>query len=362
MHLLGLRSGICCGNKTQCNAAPERPFFSAVVSWNQRTVDAAMTSMTGIEFKIDKGSPVPAIQQIHEQIKLFIAMGMLKRGDVLPSIREIEKQTGINRGKIHRALLALQQSGLLAPASGKRTTIAISAAAPDSINRECQALSRDIIKRIRKIGIYPMAFARYLSQSMQEDERSAPFIAYMDPDKETALRRADQVSRLWHAFVVGLSLDEFKQALARGCKFRKVLVNHLTPDSIRRLPGRRRIDVIPIEIRYTKQTIRALERIKASSVLVLLPNHARPSAAFIMDQLHKRIKCKDAKLTWVDVSEVSDFDRLLRDSKYGQILVSPGARSKVPAELQRSSRIHLLQMEFDPEGLETARIRAGVIL
>jgi len=44
-------------------------------------------------------------KQIQEQIKLSIAMGVLKRGDLLPPIREVEKQTGINRGQIHRAYL-----------------------------------------------------------------------------------------------------------------------------------------------------------------------------------------------------------------------------------------------------------------
>ena len=62
------------------------------------------------------------------------------------------------------------------------------------------------------------------------------------------------------------------------------------------------------------------------------------------------------------VNEVGDFRRLLSDSRYDRILVSPGARSKVPVELHHSSRIVLLQMELDPEDLEIARIRAGVIV
>jgi hypothetical protein len=53
---------------------------------------------------------------------------------------------------------------------------------------------------------------------------------------------------------------------------------------------------------------------------------------------------------------------LLKDSKYDRILVSPGARSKVPVELHHSPRILLLQMQLDPEGLEIARIRSGVIV
>jgi DNA-binding transcriptional regulator YhcF (GntR family) len=318
--------------------------------------------MNVMEFQIEKNSPVPAIKQIQEQIKLSIAMGVLKRGDVLPPIREVEKQTGINRGQIHRAYLALRHSGLLSPAPGKRTVVAVSAAAPDSINIKCQELSKDIIKRIRGIGVSPIAFSRYLSRSAQEDEHRSPFIAYVDPDKETALRRAEQVSRFWHASVVGLSADEFKLALNRRSKLRKVLVNHLIADSIRRIPRGRKIDIIPIEICYTEQTIKALEKTKSSSILVLLPNHAISSARFIVEQLHKWMKCKDANISWMSVDEVADFRHLLNDSQYDRILVSPGARSKVPVKLHHSSRILLLQMELDPEDLEIARIRAGVIV
>jgi len=315
-----------------------------------------------MEFQIETNSPVPVIKQIQEQIKLSIAMGVLKRGDVLPPIREVEKQTGINRGQIHRAYLALRHSGLLSPAPGKRTAVAVSAAAPDIINKKCQELAKDIIKRIRRIGVSPIAFSRYLSRSTQEDEHRSPFIAYVDPDKETALRRAEQVSRFWHASVVGLSVDEFKPALNRGSKIRKVLVNHLIADTIRRIPRGRKIDVIPIEICYTEQTIKALGQIKSSSILVLLPKHAISSARFIVEQLHKWMKCKDANISWRLVDEVADFRHLLKDSQYDRILVSPGARFKVPVELHHSSRILLLQMDLDHEALEIARIHAGVIV
>lgn len=315
-----------------------------------------------MEFQIERNSPVPVIKQIQEQIKLSIAMGTLQRGDVLPPIREVEKRTGINRGQIHRAYLALRHSGLLAPAPGKRIAVAVSAAAPDSINLKCQALSKSIIARIRSIGVSPIAFSRYLGRSAQEDERRSPYIAYVDPDGETAVRRAEQVSRSWHAAVVGLSSDAFKRALKGGSKLRKVLVNHLFADSIRRIPQGRKIDIIPIEIRYTKQTIKALGRIKSSSVLLLLPKHAVSSARFIVEQLYKWVRHRDVRISWRVVDEVSDFRRLLKDAAYDRILVSPGARSKVPAELHRCPRLLLLQMEFDPEGLEIARIRAGVIV
>jgi GntR family transcriptional regulator len=315
-----------------------------------------------MEFQIEKNSPVPVIKQIQEQIKLSIAMGALKRGDILPSIREIEKQTGINRGQIHRAFLALHQSGLLSPAPGKRIAVAVSAAAPNAINKQCLELVGDVIKRARKIGVSPISFARYLARKVQEDERRSPFIAYVDPDKENAMRRAEQVSRLWHASVIGLTVGEFKLALGQGSKIRKVLVNHLVRDTIRRIPPGKKIDIIPIEICYTEQTIKTLERTKASSLLVVLPRHAVPIARFIVEQLHKWMKSKDANISWAAADEVTDFKRLLNSSRYDRILVTPGARNKVPVELWQNSRILLLQMELDPVDLEVARIRAGVII
>lgn len=313
-----------------------------------------------MDFQIEKNSPVPVIKQIQAQIKLSIAMGVLKRGDLLPSIREIEKQTGINRGQIHRAFLSLRQSGLLSLAPGKRIAVAVSAAAPDSVNKKCQELSKDIIRRVRRIGVSPIAFARYLSRSMQEEERRFPFIAYVDLDKEIALRRAEQISKIWQASVIGLTVDELKFALSHRSRIRKVLVNHLTHDHIRQTPRGKNIDIIPIEICYTSKTIRSLEKIRASSILVVLPNHAAPIARFIVKQLQKLMKCRESKISWIAV-KVADFRHLLKNSRYDRILVSPGVRNKAPLELQRNSRILLLKMELNSEDLEIARIRSGVI-
>jgi GntR family transcriptional regulator len=315
-----------------------------------------------MEFYVDKNSPVPVIKQIQEQIKLSIAMGVLKRGDILPTIREVEKRTGINRGQVHRAYLALHQSGLLSPAPGKRIAVAVSAAASDSVNKKCQELTRDITKQIRKIGVSPIAFTRYLSRQVQEEELRSPFIAYVDSDKERALQRAEQVSQIWQAPIVGLSLDEFKASPVRNGRLRKVLVNHLALDSVRRVSSGKRMDVIPIEISYTEETIRALKKMRVSSILVLLPDHAVSSAHFIVEQLRKWIRRKDVNISWMEVDRSTDCGRLLNDSRYGRILVSPGAQNKVPGALLRNPRFFLLQMELDREGLETARIRAGVIL
>jgi DNA-binding transcriptional regulator YhcF (GntR family) len=313
-------------------------------------------------FHIEKHSSVPVVKQIQEQIKLSMAMGMLRTGDVLPSIREIEKQTGINRGQIHRAYLALRQSGLLSPALGKRTAVAITSIAPHFINHKYQELSRDVIKQIRRIGVPPTVFARYLSRNAQDNERKVPFIAYVDLEKEIALQRAEQVSRMWQVSVSGLTVEELKTVFDRGAGPRKVLVNHLIRDSIRFVPRGKKIHIIPIEIHYTKQTIRELGKTWANSFMLLVPIHAVQAADFIVEQLHKWIKSRGAKISWIPIDDVADFERLVNNSRYDRILATPGAACKVPVELRQSSRILLLRMELDPGSLENARIRCGVII
>jgi DNA-binding transcriptional regulator YhcF (GntR family) len=140
-------------------------------------------------------------------------MGRLRTGDILPSIREIKKQTGVHRGQIHRAYLALRRSGLLSPAPGKGTAIALAVVAPHFISHRCHQLSMDAIKETRRIGVPPSVFARYLRRNAQDSERKVPFIAYVDLEKEIALQRADQVSRKWQVAVNGLTVEELKTAM-----------------------------------------------------------------------------------------------------------------------------------------------------
>jgi len=94
-----------------------------------------------VEFYIDKFSAVPVIAQIEEQIKLAVAMGTFQNGDRLPSIRDVEKKTGVNRGKVYRAYLSLRKSGLLILTRGSGAEVAARAFSANSTNQKCMLLS-----------------------------------------------------------------------------------------------------------------------------------------------------------------------------------------------------------------------------
>jgi DNA-binding transcriptional regulator YhcF (GntR family) len=316
-----------------------------------------------MEFYIDKHSSIPAIAQIEEQIKLAVAMGVFRDGDTLPSIREVEKQTGVNRGKIHRAYLALRKSGLLVLARGRGSVVTAPAASVRSTNERCLQLSKSAISKARQVGIPPTVFARYLSRQAQEDERSKPFISYVDDMEDRAKQRAAEISSLWQVPVAGMSVLELKMALRSGAISKRVLVNHLRRDYIRSIIPSKRIDVIPIEVVYTEQTIKDLGKIKAdSSVMRILAPQQVGNAPFIIAQLRKWVTSSGVEISWISERDVSSFEKLLNDSKYDRVIIDHGIMSQVPQELRRSPRILWVRRQLDPASLETARMRAGVII
>jgi GntR family transcriptional regulator len=316
-----------------------------------------------MEFYIEKHSSVPAIAQIEEQIKLAVAMGIIHNGDTLPSIREVEKQTGVNRGKIHRAYLALRRSGLLVLARGRGSVIAAPTSSARSTSDKCLQLSKSTLSKARQFGVPPTVFARYLLQQAQEAERSEPFISYVDDVKEVAERRAAEISRLWQLPVVGMTVLELKRALRKGSMPRKVLANHLRRNYIRSIIPSKKIDIIPIEVGYTEQTIKDLAKIKAnSSALRILAPMYVDHAHFIIAQLQKWVRAPGVEIAWTSVRDISDFDKLLNGSQYDRIIMDPGILGRVPKKLHRNRRILLVRLQLNPASLEAARIRAGVII
>ena len=314
-----------------------------------------------MEFFLEKHS---SVAQIEEQIKLAVAMGVFRDGDRLPSIREIEKQTGINRGKIHRAYLSLKRSGLLVLTGRRGAVIAAPALSARSTNQKCLRLSQSTIRKARRYGIPPIVFARYLTGQAQEIERSEPFIAFVDDVQEVAERRAEEIARLWKVPVVGMTVQQLKAAPRKGFVPPKILANHLRRDYIRSIIASKRfVDVIPIEVVYTDQTIKDLAKIKAnSSVLRILAQPYVKNARFIIAQLQKWVRAPGVEISWISIRKLSNLDQLLNGSQYDRVIMDPGVLSAVPERLLRDPRTLLVRLKLNPASLEAARIRAGVII
>ncbi len=316
-----------------------------------------------MEFYIDHNSSTPVANQIQEQIKLAVMMGIFRKGDTLPSIRDIEKQTGTNRSQIHKAYLALRKSGLLVLTRGKGSIVAAATESPRSIDENCRKLSKGIISRARRMGLSPTAFARYLSRQAQEHEHNAPFILYVDTHPEVAAQTAEEISKLWQVPVVGVALRDLKAAVGKGATRRKILASHMISDNVRSMLSRNKSDVIAIELRGSDQDQKMLEVIKAnSSVMVVHLPQASHRVQFILARIRKDLEPRGIKVSSCAVKNITGFRELLQSSSHDYYLVGPGVRTEVPPEVRHDPRILQLNTQLDPASLEVARIRAGVII
>jgi GntR family transcriptional regulator len=70
----------------------------------------------------------PIYGQIADRVKFAVAAGVLRPGDLVPSVRELSKQLVVNPNTVARAYRELQNEGLLEPVRGTGLQVAEGAA------------------------------------------------------------------------------------------------------------------------------------------------------------------------------------------------------------------------------------------
>ena len=76
-----------------------------------------------IRFRVDGRSGVPPYQQIVQQVRQALRMGLLTVGDQLPSVREVVTATAINPNTVLKAYRDLEREGLVEARTGHGTFV-----------------------------------------------------------------------------------------------------------------------------------------------------------------------------------------------------------------------------------------------
>jgi GntR family transcriptional regulator len=101
----------------------------------------------------------PIYGQISDRVKFAVAGGVLRSGELVPSVRELSKQLLVNPNTVARAYRDLQSEGLLESVRGMGLQVAEGA-----VDR-CRAERREIVRlRLRR------AIGEALQTSLDEDE------------------------------------------------------------------------------------------------------------------------------------------------------------------------------------------------
>ena len=76
-----------------------------------------------IEFHLSSRSGVPAYQQLVQQVRRSLRLGLLVAGDQLPTVKDVAGQLAINPNTVLKAYRELEHGGLVAARPGLGTFV-----------------------------------------------------------------------------------------------------------------------------------------------------------------------------------------------------------------------------------------------
>lgn len=101
-----------------------------------------------IEFHLDSRSGVSPYQQLVQQVRNALRLGLLSEGDQLPTVKEVAGRLAINPNTVLKSYRELEHAGLVAPRPGVGTFVTktlsdASLAAHGPLRRELQGWLRE---------------------------------------------------------------------------------------------------------------------------------------------------------------------------------------------------------------------------
>jgi GntR family transcriptional regulator len=89
----------------------------------------------------------PIYSQIGDRVRFAVAAGVLRPGDLVPSVRELSKKLVVNPNTVARAYRDLQGEGLLEPVRGTGLQVA------DGAPERCRAARRGFVRDRLRVAI-----------------------------------------------------------------------------------------------------------------------------------------------------------------------------------------------------------------
>jgi GntR family transcriptional regulator len=124
-----------------------------------------------LPFGLQKDSGIPLYIQLQEQVRLFVKQGVLRTGDLMPTVRELAVALEINANTVARVYRDLQREGWLVLRRGVGTFVAAAAHAAPLAQRDVRGLEqkvRQLIASARSLGLSSAEVCQLLKTRWEE--------------------------------------------------------------------------------------------------------------------------------------------------------------------------------------------------
>lgn len=137
--------------------------------------------MAEVQFSVSRTLGVPLVTQIRDQILSAIAVGDLRPGERLPTVRQLAGFLGINRNTVAQAYRLLENDGHVITRAGGGTTVAGDPDAPaPTASGQLRAIVREAFQQARAAGFTAREFAELAYYTSAHDTAPAHRIVVID--------------------------------------------------------------------------------------------------------------------------------------------------------------------------------------
>jgi len=319
------------------------------------------------KFHIEPYSLIPPHAQIIDRIRLALLTGELRPGDMLPSIRDVERECGVSRNIVRRAYLELEAYGLLKLKHGKGVVVhdELSHLANEALAYRSQKLCYEVLSKATALGLVGSSFARMLYHIALADERSRQRFFYVDITESLARERATQISRAWQITIVGLAMEQVNtlEEIVQETHL-KVFTNFYRYGEVSTLLSHPNVDIIPVALRFAKEMEEEIDRLRENSVVEIVLDERDFSnyGGLILANYQQAFAARKVFFKVTAMTSVADLKRRLKSGSCHMLIISNRLWDKMPEDLKRLRMVTHPKMEFDVRASEPARIRAGIVL
>ena len=122
-----------------------------------------------LHFEINPHSGIPVYRQMMDQVRYYVAAGVLRAGDQLPSIRELSQRLSVNPTTVVKAYSELEHAEIVEMRHGKGAFISASASGLSA--QECGAalrrLARHLVVEAKQMGASKHDLLRVVEGEME---------------------------------------------------------------------------------------------------------------------------------------------------------------------------------------------------
>jgi DNA-binding transcriptional regulator YhcF (GntR family) len=324
-----------------------------------------------MKLHIEKDSPIPVGTQIKERIRIGLSFGELKAGDTLPSIRDLEAETGTGRAIIRKAYLELQEQGILEISQGRRVSVSESIVTrkhETGLKKKLDGFTQETLQKAAELQVNEVSLARYLLSRAMDQSRESQQLVFVDRSKYVADKVATAISGLWDLPVSPVMLENLKDVLKQKSNgTRKILTSYYRLGEVltlvKKLKLEREIDVIPTGwVMGERMRVRMRKIAKGSTVLLITEenDYKRNGQAFA-EIFEKDFADRDLSFVVAPKTGEQTVVDALDSPEYAQIILSNHLWDILPEEQKKHRKMMHPEFDVSMPSLEAARVKIGIL-